>query len=258
MTLLQTRGLVWRAAGRNIIDGVDLDLESGQFVALLGANGAGKSTLLRLLSGLLQPGQGEVLLDGEAVRRISGRRLARRRAYVPQNPRAEWPIAVERVIALGLMPQLPVFGDLDEVAWRKVASALAACDLSHKASQSIDTLSGGELARAMLARALVGEPEVLLVDEPLSGLDPKHALDGAERLAMLAAEGCLVVASLHDLTLSARYATHVAVLQQGRLAAFGPTASTLTPSLLSTVFEVDATLKGTGDDVFVDCARPVR
>lgn len=252
MTVLHAENMSFDIAGRSLVSNIDLACESGQFVALLGANGAGKSTLIRMLSGLERPSRGQVWLDARPIRAIDRRVLARRRAYIPQNARVEWPVTVERLVALGLMPQIPVFGDLDRAAWRKVEAALALCDLSHKTGQPATTLSGGELARAMLARALVGEPEIVIADEPLSGLDPKHAMDGVARLAALARDGRLIIASIHDLTLAARYATHVAIMRGGRLLAYGPTALTLTSSRISAAFDVDACVQGTGAQAIVD------
>lgn len=252
MTILHAENVSYDVARHPLVSDINLVCESGQFVALLGANGAGKSTLMRMLTGLEKPSRGQVWLDGQSVRAIDRRVLARRRAYIPQNARTEWPVAVERLVALGLMPQIPVFGDLDSGAWRKVEAALAMCDLSHKIGQPATTLSGGELARAMLARALVGEPEIVIADEPLSGLDPKHAMDGVARLASLARDGRLIIASIHDLTLAARYATHVAIMRDGRLLAYGPTASTLTASCINAAFDVDACVHGTGTQAIVD------
>jgi iron complex transport system ATP-binding protein len=246
MSRIEAEAVTVERAGRAIVDGVNLQIESGQLVALIGPNGAGKSTLLSLLAGLLRPDGGSAKLDGAALTSIDRRKLAQVRAYLPQNPRAEWPVSVERLVALGLLPQLPAFGGLPAHMHARVAMALEAADLTNHRDQPATTLSGGELGRAMLARALVGDPEVLLVDEPLAGLDPRHALDGIIRLRALADEGKLVVASLHDLTLAARYATHVAVMSGGKLAAFGPTSLTLTAALLREVFEVDACVTGAG------------
>ena len=108
----------------------------------------------------------------------------------------------------------------------------------------------------MLARAIIGDPDVLLVDEPTSGLDPRHALDTAGRLRKLADAGKLVVAALHDLTLAARHATHLMALREGRLAAFGPMTETLSPGLLQQVFDVDARITGAGRDTVVDYRGP--
>jgi len=246
LTRLSAQSLTVRRGGRAIVDGVSITAESGQFIALLGPNGAGKSTLLTCLAGLAPPDEGRIMLDGEPLFRVGRRALARRRAFLPQSPRAEWPISVERLVALGLTPQLPAFGGLPADMLARVATVLADADLTARRDQPATTLSGGELARAMLARALVGEPDMLLADEPLAGLDPRHALDGIMRLRGLADSGTLVIASLHDLTLAARYASHVAVMRAGQLVAFGETAATLTADLLRAVFDVEACVGGAG------------
>ena len=257
MTALLARSLTVRRSGRPILDDVSASLASGMFVALIGANGAGKSTLLSCLAGLLRPDGGEVALNGAPVLRLDRKALARRRAYLPQALRAEWPISVERLVALGLTPHLPAFGGLPGGFEPRLTKAIEACDLVEQRFQAATTLSGGELARAMLARALIGDPEILLADEPTSGLDPRHALDTVSRLQRLAVEeGKLVVATIHDLTLAARHATHLMALREGRLVAFGPIAEVLTPSLLKDVFDVDACLVGVGDGAYVDYRSP--
>ncbi|OYW45900.1 MAG: hypothetical protein B7Z08_04890 [Sphingomonadales bacterium 32-68-7] len=258
MTRLAADRVTVRRGGKAIVDAVSLALEGGQFVALIGPNGAGKSTLLSALAGLLAPESGTVSLDGVPLARIERRALARSRAYLPQGPRAEWPVSVERLVALGLTPRLPAFGGLPDAMRKRVAEVLAQVDLAAHRDQPVTTLSGGELARAMLARALVGDPAVLLADEPLAGLDPRHALGSVARLRGLADQGKLVVAAIHELPLAARYATHVAALHQGRLVAFGPTARTLTAALLRSVFDVDARVAAAGTPAAtVDFTSPV-
>jgi iron complex transport system ATP-binding protein len=256
MTRLAAQGITVERGGRAILDDVSFELGAGMFVALVGANGAGKSTLLSVLAGLLKPERGEVLLDGAAIAAVEPRDLARRRAYLPQNPRAEWPISVERLVALGLTPQLPAFGGLPGGFEPRLTDAIEACDLAAQRLQPATTLSGGELARAMLARALVGDPEVLIADEPMTGLDPRHAMDTVARLQSLASQGRLVIAAIHDLTLAARSATHLMALREGRLAAFGPTAAVLTPDLLRRVFDVEAQVTGVGHRTVVDFLSP--
>jgi iron complex transport system ATP-binding protein len=252
MSLLTASGVTVRRGGRTILDDVSMSLPGGAFVAVIGANGAGKSTLLSVLAGLLKPDRGEARLDGRPLAGIEGRALARRRAYLPQNPRCEWPISVERLVALGLIPTLPAFGGLAPDIQARIGRALHDCDLDDHRDQAATTLSGGELARAMLARALVGDPQVLIADEPMAGLDPRHALDTVARLQSLARGGKLVVASVHDLTLAARYATHVLALRDGRVVADGPTARTLTSELLRRTFDVEAGVSGQGLTAIVD------
>jgi iron complex transport system ATP-binding protein len=228
--------------GRVILDDVSLEAGSGEFLAVIGPNGAGKSTLLSVLAGLTRPTSGEVSLDGKFFSEIPRRVLAGRRAYLPQNPVCEWPLSVERLVALGLTPHLPAFGDLPVAFAPAIARALEACDLTDRRDQAVTTLSGGEFSRAMLARALVGEPEILIVDEPVTGLDPRHAMDCARRLAEYAAGGKLVIAALHDLTLAARHAGRILALRDGKVAGQGM----LTAALIGKVFDVEAEIRGEG------------
>lgn len=252
MSRLTAHDLTVRREGRSILDAVSCELPPGSFTAVVGGNGAGKSTLLAVLAGLLRPDAGEVRLDGAPLTALDRRVLARRRAYLPQSPRTEWPISVERLVALGLTPHLPAFGGLPGGLEPRLTRAIEACDLTGRRQQAVTTLSGGELARAMLARALVGDPELLIADEPIAGLDPRHALDTMGRLAGFAAEGRTVVAAIHDLTLAARHATHLLALCDGRLAAHGPTMDVLTPDLIHQVFGVEARLSGLGPAILVD------
>src|SRR6202453_1036130 len=179
MSRLDAAKIFVRRGERAILEDVSLHAESGDF--------------------------GAVRLDQDSIWDFSPTQLARRRAYLPQNPRCEWPISVERLVALGLTPTLPALGGLPASFGPKITQALQACDLLDHREQPATTLSGGELARAMLARALVADPDVLIVDDPIAGLDPKHALDTARRLQGLAGGGKLVIASLHDLTLAGRF-----------------------------------------------------
>jgi iron complex transport system ATP-binding protein len=256
MSILDAAEICVRRGRRIILDKVSLRAMSGEFIAVIGANGAGKSTLLSVLAGLLKADAGKVTLDGISIHSLSGLKLAQRRAYLPQNPRCEWPISVERLVALGLTPALPAFGGLPLSFEPLITQALDACDLMDHREQPATTLSGGELARAMLARALVGNPDVLIVDEPIAGLDPKHALDTARRLQALAKSGKLVIAAVHDLTLAARYATRILALGNGRVQGDGPTESTLTPALIRSAFGVDACVSGSSGNTYVDYIGP--
>ncbi len=252
MSLLAVDGVTVLRGGRAIVEDASANFERGAFVAVIGANGAGKSTLLSVLAGLLRPDQGEARLDDRPMADFDRRALARRRAYLPQNPRCEWPLPVERLVGLGLTASLPAFGDFSPAMRARIDRAIHDCDLDSHRLQPATTLSGGELARAMLARALVSDPEVLIADEPMAGLDPRHALDTMQRLRTLARSGVLVIAAVHDLTLAARYCSHILALRQGRIAAHGPMAQTLTSGLMRDIFEVEAMVQGQGDAARVD------
>lgn len=257
MTEIAARQVTVIRGGRPILDGVSLQARGGEFVGIIGANGAGKSTLLAALAALIRPDSGDVFLNGRNLSAFGRGELAKVRAYLPQDPRCEWPIPVERLVALGLTPVLPAFGGLSPNDEARVKEALTECDLLAHRHQAATTLSGGELSRAMLARALVGNPDVLIVDEPLDGLDPRHALDTAARLQALARRGKLVLASLHDLTLAARYATRLVALDHGRIAMDGPPEEILTPALLRRIFGVEASVSGAKGGAFVDYLAPL-
>jgi iron complex transport system ATP-binding protein len=229
---------------KTILRDVSLQAHAGEFIAVVGPNGAGKSTLLKVMAGLLKPDQGRVMLDSKLLSSLSTKQLGARRAYLPQNPHLEWPISVERLVALGLTPRLPATGGLPESYAPVIARALEQCDLTGKRDQAATTLSGGEFARAMLARAIVSEPQILIVDEPITGLDPRHAMASMQLLSSFARNGTLVIASLHDLTLVARYPSRVVVVVDG--AVVGDTDS-LTEELVHRAFGVRAHLTGQGD-----------
>jgi iron complex transport system ATP-binding protein len=255
MIRLHAEALCVARGGRHILRDVSVSGQGGEFIAVIGPNGSGKSTLLAALAGLLHPDAGSVRLDEMPLADIPRHELAQRRAYLPQNARCEWPLPVARMVALGLTstaPRLHV-AVADESA--RIDAVLADCDLAAQRHQPVTTLSGGELARAMLARALVGDPELLIVDEPLAGLDPRHAWDAARRLQKLAVEqGKLVIAALHDLNIALRCATRVWALKEGRLLADGAPAATISAALLRELFDVDACVSGSGARAYVDFA----
>jgi iron complex transport system ATP-binding protein len=244
MTLLAAENITVTRGGRTILRGVSLQAHAGEFIAVLGPNGAGKSTLLSVLAGLLKPDAGQVMLDSKKLSQLSALQLAQRRAYLPQNPRLEWPLTVERLVALGLSPRLPATGGLPESYAPAISRALELCDLTAKREQVATTLSGGEFARAMLARAIVGEPQILIVDEPITGLDPRHAMQCMTLLKDFARNGTLVIAALHDLTLAYRYAGRAMVVVDGAVAF---DADSLTEEIIHRAFGVAARAVGAGD-----------
>ncbi len=244
MTLLAAENISVVRGGKTILREVSLQAHAGEFIAVLGPNGAGKSTLLKVLAGLIRPDSGQVMLDAKPLAALSHRQLAARRAYLPQNPHLEWPLPVERLVALGLTPKLPATGGLPESLRPAITRALEACDLVDKSAQPATTLSGGEFARAMLARAIVGEPQILIVDEPITGLDPLHAMRSMALLQSFARAGTLVIASLHDLTLAARYPSRVMVLVDGGVI---NDTDLLTEEIIHRAFGVRAQATGVGD-----------
>jgi iron complex transport system ATP-binding protein len=151
---------------------------------------------------------------------------------------------VERLVALGLTPKLPAVDELPQSFAPAITRALELCDLAQLRDQPATTLSGGEFARAMLARAIVSMPQILIVDEPITGLDPRHAMECMTLLSRFAREGMLVIASLHDLTLATRHASRIIVLVDGGVVS---DAHSLTEELIHKAFGVRAMATGAGD-----------
>lgn len=202
--MIRLRAAALPLESRPILQEIDFAADRGEFVALCGPNGAGKSTLLRGLAGLL-PG---------------GRPEPRRVAYLEQGARCAWGLSVSELVALGRIPH----GDADTAA---IERALAACALDGLRHRRMDRISGGEARRAMLARVLATEPEVMLLDEPTADLDPAaaHAILGL--LADRVRGGTTVVAVLHAVDLAIRYATRITVLRAGRIVADAPPGAAL-------------------------------
>jgi iron complex transport system ATP-binding protein len=247
--LVSVSGLAFGYRERDVLRDVTFALAAGELVALCGPNGAGKSTLLRLLLGLQRPRAGHVALGGTPVGELSRREIARRATLLPQDSPSDLPLTVREVVALGRLPHLGRFQPEREEDARAVARALEATDTEALAARPVAELSGGERHRVHLARALAQGAEVLLLDEPVAGLDLVHQLQTMERLRATANEGRGVLVALHELSLAAR-CDRVLLLAGGGLRADAAPAEVLTPAILADVFGVRA-------DVLVDAAgRP--
>lgn len=227
---------------RRVLHGASLRADPGELIAVIGPNGAGKSTLLRTLAGLLRPCGGAIVLDGRDLVGWRGDVLARAVAYLPQERAVHWPLAVGRVVALGRLPHGAGRGALGPRDRAAVDHALAAMDLVELVSRPVTELSGGELARVLVARALAQEAHVLIADEPTAGLDPAHQIALFERLRAIAAEGRTVIVALHDLSLAARFCDRIVLLKEGRSVAEGPPEAVLTESWLALAYGVRARL----------------
>ena len=240
MSDLVAENLTVALGGRTVLAGVGARFRPGEVTAVVGPNGAGKSTLLACLAGLRRPDAGQVSLGIEPILTLAHRERARRIGFLPQTPEVAWAVNVETLVGLGRTPHSGArgLGDADHAAVRQ---ALIRTRMTDLARRDVTTLSGGERARALLARVLAGEPSWLLADEPLAGLDPGHQLDTVDLLRAFAAEaGPGVVLTLHDLGVALRLADRVIVLEGQRILADGAPLDALTPAVLAQAYGVEA------------------
>ncbi len=235
--MLRVEGVRFGYRGRAVLDGVDARVDEGEVVGLVGPNGAGKTTLLRLVSGVLRPDAGRVLLGGSDVSRVSPGDLARMVAVVPQAPRLPPGFSVLDLALMGRNAHLKLLrweGRRDVEAAER---AMSLTNVGHLSDRPLETLSGGERQRAVVAMALAQEAPLLLLDEPTSSLDLSHQtrvldmiVDAQER------RGGAALAAMHDLTLAAQYCDRILMLSEGRVHAGGTPEETLTEENIRAVY----------------------
>lgn len=252
MSSLSLQGLGVSLKGRTIFAGLRADFQAGQVTAILGPNGAGKSTLMACLAGLRIPDQGLVRLAGAPISAMSVRDRARRLAFLPQSPEIAWAVDSRILVGLGRTPHIGARG-LSIRDAEAIERAMQIAGVEDLAGRVVTTLSGGERARVLIARALAGEPEWLLADEPFAGLDPGHQLDAAALFGRLAhRQGLGVVLTLHDLSLAARMADRILVLAGGGFLADGAPSEALTSEVLARAYGVVARIHDAPGGLVID------
>ncbi|BAZ80292.1 ABC transporter ATP-binding protein [Sphaerospermopsis kisseleviana CS-549] len=225
-----------------IVKDVNLSLQTGEWLSLVGANGSGKSTLLKLVSRILSPQGGVILLDGKAIHSQPPNLVAQKLALLPQQQPVPTGLTVRQLVSLGRTPhqkwwQWELTGNDKQI----VETAIQKTQLEKFSDRLVENLSGGERQRAFLALALAQEPKVLLLDEPTTYLDINYQLQLLELLKNLNLQQQLtIVTVLHELNLAARYSSRIALLKQGQLWEVGTPETVLNPSNISEVFGVES------------------
>lgn len=245
--ILDAQNLTGGYATLPIIRDIYLSLQPGEWLSLVGANGSGKSTLLRLLSRILTPHQGGVLLDGRAIQTQSAQSIARQLAILPQQPVIPAGLTVRQLVGLGRTPHQPWWQwEPNGEDRRQIDQAIAQTELEFLGDRPVEHLSGGERQRAFLALTLAQNPQVLLLDEPTTFLDLHHQLELLELLKNLNRQRQLtIITVLHDINLAIRYSDRIAMLHRGCLAAIGSPAEVVTADNLRRVFDVEAVMVNT-------------
>jgi iron complex transport system ATP-binding protein len=239
VSALRLEGIEVALGGRPVLRGVDLALEPGELVGLVGRNGAGKSTLVRVASRVLRPARGSVALAAVAAEALSRRRFAQEVAVVAQENAIPFAFGVLEVVLMGRSPHLGLLGFETARDHALAEAALARLGIGHLADRSILEVSGGERQLVMVARALAQDARVLLLDEPTAHLDLAHRVQVLGLARALAREGRAVLAVSHDLSLLGRFCDRLAVLSDGRVET-GPPEALLRPERLRAAFGLEA------------------
>lgn len=237
---IRAEDLVWRIGRKTIIDGVSLEVKPGRMLGLLGPNGSGKTSLLRLLAGLKRPQAGCITLDGQDLKAIDRRQIARRVAFVEQHATTNASLKVVDVVKLGRFPHRSMFSGWTLADDAAVAEALERAGMTEKRNDPWQSLSGGERQRTHIARALAQAPQELILDEPTNHLDIQHQISLMRLISSLSITSII---ALHDLNHAAMFCDQLIVMEEGRIVVTGAPQEVLTEELLKTVFRVDARIE---------------
>ena len=235
MQLIDVKQLTFAVNQTQILSDVSLYINAGEFVGIIGPNGSGKTTLLNCLSGLITDISGAIELNNKPLSNYSGRDIARQMAYLHQESPDDLNLNVRQVVALGLIPNLSLFGVITEQQRQAVATAIAQVGLENKTELAFEQLSGGEKQRCLLAKVMVQKPQILLMDEPTNHLDIHYQV---EILTLVKSLGITVIASFHDLNLAASFCERLICLNNGQIHTQGSVEDVLQHDILESVFKV--------------------
>jgi iron complex transport system ATP-binding protein len=225
---------------KKILDQVDLEINDGELVCIVGENGAGKSTLIKIINRINSIDSGSLTFQNRQIQDIPTSELSRLIGYVPQSAHVNFPATVFDVILLGRIPHIAwKVGKMDR---RIVSKTIMELNLQHIAFRPFNQLSGGERQKVLIARALVQDPRLILLDEPTSNLDLRHQLEVMETVRKAVKEGDNVAAviAIHDLNLASKFADKIAFMHQGRIEDIGSPSEVITPEIISKVYGIKA------------------
>jgi iron complex transport system ATP-binding protein len=245
-------GLRHKGAAKPVLSDIDFRVEAGEIAMLLGPNGSGKTTLLKCVSGLWRPSSGQILLDGRDVSELTARERALRVAVVPQKFFTPFGFSVESLVLMARAPHIGSFGSPSAGDRARAREAMASVGVAALADRGVTHISGGEQQLALLARALVQESPILLLDEPTSHLDLANQLTVMNRVKQAARERRLtVLSSLHDPNIALAFADRVVLLKAGRVVRDGPPETEINEATIADVYGVDVDVVGVGTRRFL-------
>lgn len=237
-TMLEFQDVSFSHGPRLLLDRLCFTIQAQEMVALLGPNGVGKTTMLKLVSRLLQPSAGRILLEGKPIEVWSRRELPRRVALVPQDLEIPFSFNVEEIVAQGRVPYLPLFGSSTSVDRALVEDAMEAVDITGLRHREYWQLSGGERQRVKIAIGLAQQAKLMLLDEPMQHLDIGRQIELVALMRQLNQRGMTIIAAVHDLNLVTKNFPSIIMLTPEPSCIAGPAAEVLQPDLLERAFSV--------------------
>jgi iron complex transport system ATP-binding protein len=260
--MLKTDGLSFSYKERPVLEKVDLDIKKGEVIGILGPNGCGKTTLLKLLNRDLRPESGVVTIDDTDLKDISKKDIAKQIAVVPQSNEIRFAFSVRDIVAMGRMPFLERFQVESSEDMRIVDEAMEKTNITEFADRSINTMSGGERQRVIIARAIAQKPEIILLDEPTLHLDTCHQFEVLDLVKELSKkEQLTVVIVSHDLPMVVKYCDRIVLIHNHKIFALGTPEEVLTRENMRVVFNIDAifeydnTLKANSVKILGSCTN---
>ena len=246
-----------------LLENINLTFKLGEFVGLIGANGAGKSTLLQLLLGMLKQQSGSVLIDGKNIQDQERRDIAKQLAFVPQSVELPYAFKAQELVAMGRNPYLGPFEFETKEDKQIITEAMDKTDISHLKDRLVNTLSGGEKQRVIIARALAQQANTILLDEPIASLDICHQIETLQLIKSLTQTGKLAITALHDLNLAANYCDRLIIIGQTcnnsarTIVANGSPEETLNKENLAKFFSIEADIINTKNKINLMNIKPI-
>lgn len=244
MVQIDVQGVRFSYSSSEVLSGVSMEAKEGEVIGILGPNGSGKTTLLKCMNRALSPTAGTVLIEGRDHSRMSKKEIALQVGVVPQNGGVNFPFKVLDIVMMGRTPALKRFEAETAQDLDIVREAMERANIVHLADRPVSGISGGEMQRVIIARALAQRPRIMLLDEPTLHLDVNHQLDILDLIHDLARERKMVVVLVtHDLGLAARYCDRLVLMKDGSVLAAGAVPEALTPANMRDVFSIEAELR---------------
>lgn len=240
---IEAKGVEFSYGSQAVLKGLNFSAGEGDVVALLGPNGVGKSTLFRCILGFLKPQKGSICIDGRDIRSMSSAEKARHIAYIPQSVSPVYNYTVQDTVLMGLTNQLGTFQSPRPQDVERVAEVLEGLGIAHLRHRGYGQISGGERQLTLLARALVQNAGVLVMDEPTANLDYGNSWRVMERISALAGSGYTIIFSTHDPNQALMHSNKVLVLKGGCITGFGLPSEVLTEGLLSDLYNINVLLR---------------